>query len=203
VDVCSATAADLVADREHVLLDFDGPVCEVYPPNAARAVAQRLRAYLGRDLPAHIAASQDPLVLLRCAWLVSETAGQLIELELRTQELLAIRRATETPGTLDMVKTLVLRGHTVTIVSDISSDAVGAYLSRHEIGKYIHEISARHSFEQTPLMPDPFLINQAVYLLHATPNRCCLIGDSTTTVQAAHAADVPAIACVELTTVDM
>src|SRR5690242_16719897 len=99
-------------------------------------VADRLRTYLGHDLPAHIAASQDPFVVLRCAWSVSGTAGRLIEVELRKQELAAMPMAVATPGTLDVVKTLALCGHTVTLVSDISADAVGAYLASHEIGRY-------------------------------------------------------------------
>lgn len=194
VDDVSPAAADLVADREHVLLDFDGPVCAVFPSETVGVVADRLRTFLGRDLPAPIAASKDPFVLLRSAWLVSETAGRLIELELRKLELAAMRTAIETPGVLDVVKTLVLRGHTVTVVSDISSDAVGLYLALHEIGRYVHEISGRHDFEQTPLPPDPFLVTQALHLLHTTPNRCCLIGDSAAAIQAAAAARVPAIA---------
>lgn len=176
-----------------MLLGFDGPVCRVFPAPAGTVVADRLRAYLGAGVPKDVAATSDPLVVLRCAWLVSETAGRVMELELRQLELAAIGTAIETPGTLELVKTLALRGHTVTMISDYSADAVGAYLAKHEIGKYVHEVSARHSVEPTPLMPDPFLVTQAVYLLRATPSRCCLIGGSADVIQAGHAARVPVI----------
>lgn len=183
------SAADLVADREHVLLCFDGPVCVVFPPPADGVVAQRLRTFVSHGIPT----THDPFVVLRSAWTMSDTTGRLIELELRKHELAAVGTAPETPGTLDVVKTLALRGHTVTIVSDTSADAVVAYLARHELGRYVHEISARHSEEPTPLLPDPFLVTQAVHLLHTTPDRCCLIGDTVDVVTAARAAQVPVV----------
>lgn len=187
--MCSA-AAELVADREHVLLCFNGPVCAVFPPPLDSEVAQRLRTFASHGIPR----TNDPFVVLRSAWTVSDTTGRLIELELRKHELAAVATAVETPGTLDVVKTLALRGHTVTIISDNSADSVGAYLAKHEIGQYVHEISARHSEEPTPLLPDPFLITQAVHLLHTTPNRCCLIGDTVSAVKGARVARVPVVA---------
>lgn len=185
------TAADLVAKREHVLLAFDGPLCSVFP--AGSDIADRLRLYLGRGLPAEVAGTRDPLLVLAHAHAHSDTAGRLIELELRKHELAAVRTAVETPGALDVVRTLALRGHRVTVVSANSADAVGAYLAEHEVGRYVHEISARHGVEPTPLPPDPYLLLQALGLLDTTPDRTCLVAGSAADLQAAAAVGIPAI----------
>ncbi|HKN98093.1 MAG TPA: HAD family hydrolase [Pseudonocardiaceae bacterium] len=188
-----ASPTSLLAEREHVLLTFDGPVCSVYAGVGERVVADRLRAYLGPHLPETVATTADPFEVLAWARTLSATAGRLVELELRKQELAAMATAVQTPGVLDLVRDLALRGHTVTVVSNHSMDAVGAYLAGREIGRYVYEISARHSEEPTPLMPDPYLLTQAVLLLDTTPDRACLVAGSVMDVQAASAAGLPAI----------
>jgi beta-phosphoglucomutase-like phosphatase (HAD superfamily) len=188
-----ASDASLLAEREHVLLMFNGPVCSVYAGVPDRVIAGRLRAYLGPDLPDAVANTANPFEVLVWARTRSETAGRLVELELRKQELAAVRTAVATPGALDLVRDLALRGHTVTVVSNHSIDAVGAYLAGSEIGRFVYEISARHSVETTPLMPDPYLLTQAVLLLDTTPDRACVVAGSAVDVQAATAAGLPVV----------
>lgn len=189
-----ASPASLFAEREHVLLMFNGPLCSVYAGVGERVVADRLRAYLGPHLPDAVAATDNPFDVLVWARTQSETAGQLVELELRKQELAAVATAAETPGALDLVRELALRGHKLSVVSNHSVDAVVAYLAGSELGRYVYEISARHSVESTPLTPDPFLLTQAVLLLDTKPERACLVAGSVADVQAASAAGLPAIA---------
>lgn len=184
------TVADLVAEREHVLFTFDGPVCSVFPYGSD--VADRLRRYLGR-LPPAVATTTDPFRVLSWARAHSDTAGRLIELELRKHELTAVRSAVETPGVLDLVRTLALWGHTVTVVSNTSSDAVTTYLAGHEVGRYVREVSARHSVELTPLTPHPYLLLQALGLLDTTTDRTCLIAAGPADLQAAAAIGMPAV----------
>jgi phosphoglycolate phosphatase-like HAD superfamily hydrolase len=184
--------ASLLAEREHVLLMFNGPVCSVFAGVGDRVVADRLRAYLDPHLPDGVAA--DPFEVLTWARTRSDTTGRLVELELRKQELAAVATAVETPGALDLVRDLALRGHKVTVVSNHSADAVVTYLAGHELGRYVYEISARHSVETTPLTPDPYLLTQAILLLDTTPDRACLVAGSVADVQAAQAAGLPAIA---------
>ncbi|HEY0805278.1 MAG TPA: HAD hydrolase-like protein [Pseudonocardiaceae bacterium] len=187
-------AAELLADREHVLFDFDGSVCALFGGTSDGVVASRLRVFLGADLPAEIAATDDPFDVLRYARTCSTTTRQLVERELRHQELAAIDTATETPGIRDVLQSLTITGHILTIVTNNAADAVGAYLGRHEFGRHVAEVSGRHSEEWTPLKPDPFLVRQAMWFLDTTPDRCCMIGDSVTDIQAGHALGVPVIA---------
>jgi phosphoglycolate phosphatase-like HAD superfamily hydrolase len=186
----NSTAADLLADREHVLLAFNGAVCEI----TDLEVSDRLRAYLHADLPAELAATRNPFDVLRYARKQSGTTAVLVERELRARELAAIRTATATPGALETVRALAIAGHTITIVSNTSADAVRAYLARHELGRYVFEVSARNTEDPTPLKPDPFLLSQAMRVLGTTPSRCCMIGTSVDDIQAAQAAAVPVVA---------
>lgn len=188
------TPAEILADREHVLLDFDGPVCAVFSGISDQEVADHLRSLLHGDLPADIASSRDPFDLLRYVRALPGSVGQVIEREFLEQELAAVAIAVETPGALEAVRALSVSGHTITIVSNNSTAAVRAYLSRHELGQYIHEVSARHPEQQTPLKPDPFLLRQAMLQLGTSPAACCMIGDSIADIEAAHALEVPVIA---------
>jgi phosphoglycolate phosphatase-like HAD superfamily hydrolase len=188
------TAAELLADREHVLFDFDGSVCALFAGITNGVVAARLRVFLGADLPAEIAATDDPFDVLRYAGTCSSTTRQLVERELRRQELAAVETAVETPGIRDVLQSLAITGHILTIVTNNAADAVGKYLARQGFGRRVAEVSGRHSEEPTPLKPDPFLVRQAMWFLDTTPDRCCMIGDSVTDIQAGHALGVPVVA---------
>jgi phosphoglycolate phosphatase-like HAD superfamily hydrolase len=184
------TAADLLADREHVLLAFDGAVCDITDLDAA----DRLRAYLQAELPTALAATRNPYDVLRYARMLSGTTAVLVERELRALELAAVTTAKPTPGALETVRALAIAGHTITIVGNTSADAVRAYLTRHELGRYVFEVSARNTEDSTPLEPDPFLLRQAMRVLGTTPSRCCMIGSSVDDIKAAQAARVPVVA---------
>lgn len=187
-------AADLLADREHVLFDFDGPVCALFAGVTDRVVADRLRVYLGPNVPTAVKDADDPFEVLRYARTRSDTTRQVVERELRRQELAAVASATETPGIADVLRALAITGHVSTIVSNNATDAVRAYLARHEFGRHVAEISGRHSDEPTPLKPDPFLVRQAMWFLDTTADRCCMVGDSVADIEAGHALGVPVVA---------
>jgi phosphoglycolate phosphatase-like HAD superfamily hydrolase len=186
----NGAAADLLTDREHVLLAFTGAICEITDLD----VTDRLRAYLQPELPVALAITRNPFDVLRYARQQSGTTAVLVERELRSRELAAVTTATATPGALETVRALAIAGHTITIVSNISADAVRAYLARHELGQYVFEVSARNTEDPTPLKPDPFLLRQAMRVLGTTPGRCCMVGSSVDDIRAAQAADVPVIA---------
>jgi HAD superfamily hydrolase (TIGR01662 family) len=177
-----------------MLLDFDGPVCSVFAGISDRAVADHLRSFIKRAIPADVANSSDPFDVLQYARSLNGSTARLIESEFRNQEVAAVAVARETNGTLDAVKTIHTLGYTITIVSNNSVDAVNSYLHNHELGLYVTSVSARNSELQSPLKPDPFLILQAIRSLDTTPSLCFMVGDSVADIDAAHAAGVPVIA---------
>ena len=190
----ATSVAGLLADRQHVLVGFDGPVCSVFSPRARRAAADRLRVWLGTDLSPELLAADDPFTVLRHGRSRHGTTAYLMDREFRIQELAAVATATATPGALDAVRALTVSGHTVTVVANNSFDAVSTYLAHHEIGRHVHEVSARHTEQLTPLAPDPFLLDQAMKALDTTADGCCVVGESIDDIEAARAAGIPMIA---------
>jgi hypothetical protein len=60
--------AELLAQRDHVLLDFDGPVCELFGGALSdRNVVDRLKPLLGTVPPSDVVAADDPFDILRSA----------------------------------------------------------------------------------------------------------------------------------------
>jgi HAD superfamily hydrolase (TIGR01662 family) len=186
--------ANVLAEHEHILLDFDGPVCSVFAGLSDRTVANHLRERLDPNLPQDVAEADDPFVVLRYARHLGGSAAATIEREFRDQELAAVTSARETPGSADAIQTLVTKGHTVTIVSNNSVDAISRYLREHKLDRLITRISARQLTHATPLKPNPFLLVQAIEHLGTAAVHCCMIGDSVADIDAAKSIGAAVIA---------
>ncbi|GAB1512011.1 hypothetical protein JCM33774_40530 [Actinophytocola sp. KF-1] len=76
------------------------------------------------------------------------------------------------------------------MVSNNSCVAVETYLDIHDLRAFIDVVSARASADVTLLKPSPFLVAEAIGRLDVAASQSVLVGESTTDVQAAHAASV-------------
>jgi HAD superfamily hydrolase (TIGR01662 family) len=188
------TAAELVAQRRHVLLDFDGPVCAVFGVLTDKAVADRLRTLLPDQLPSHVATASDPFEVLRYAANLSADLAAEVEAEFHQQECRAVVNAPVTPGALDVIRALDAGGHQILIVSNNSKEAVRRFLHLRGLAPVVTAISARRDADPAHLKPAPYLLFQAMRQAAATPDRCIMVGDSTSDIEAAHAAAMPVIA---------
>lgn len=183
----------LIAEKEHVLLGFDGVICSVFDRRAAREVADHLRFLTGPRLPEDVAASGDPFDVLRYALGHGQTMAETVELELRRWELAALRQTAPWPDVVAALRGLRQAGHTVTIVSNTSMDAVDAHLGRHGLARYVDEVIGRNSGELTPLKPDPFLVRQAVMSLSVRAETCVMVVTKSRDAQAARAAGIEVV----------
>ncbi|WP_370946486.1 HAD family hydrolase [Amycolatopsis sp. cg5] len=183
---------DLLAARDHVFLDFDGPVCTLFSALPASEAADRLKALLSPGLPDDIAASADPFEILAFAASCGPSAASVVERQLKRLELEAVSQAT--PGALDVIHDLARDGYTLTIVSNNSVDAVRAFLVMHDLAQAVRRISARVDGDVSKLKPSPFLIEQAIRGLGTSPSRCLMVGDSVADIEAARAAGVAVVA---------
>jgi HAD superfamily hydrolase (TIGR01662 family) len=189
------TSTEAPAQRyRHVFLDFDGPVCTVFGDVPATEVAQRLWSSLGvrGDVPA--VAKSDPVALLRVVAEDERLDLVAAEQHLRELETAAVTTAPVTPGLHDALDAFARHGQTVTIVSNNSSQAVRAFLGTHSLDSYITAVASREQSDPSLLKPSPFLLQLAMEKLDATPPECVMVGDSTTDLQAAQAAEVDVIA---------
>jgi beta-phosphoglucomutase-like phosphatase (HAD superfamily) len=176
---------ELLAERDHVLLDFDGPVCAEFGGQLSdREAAIRLHPCSARPLPLR---SPARTTRSKCSAMppCGPATAKVVE---------AIASAPETPGAAQTMRDLHRAGFTLTIASNSSIDALRAFLQLHDLAQYVRGISARTGPDPALLKPSPFLVEQAIRSLGTSSERCVLVGDSATEIEAAHAADTAAIA---------
>jgi HAD superfamily hydrolase (TIGR01662 family) len=85
-------------------------------------------------------------------------------------------------------------GHTVTIVSNNSEQAIHAFIEGHALAEQIDGVVGRTRARAQDLKPEPYLLDRALEQLGAKPADAVLVGDSITDIQAARAAGTAAIA---------
>jgi phosphoglycolate phosphatase len=179
-----------------LLLDFDGPVCDIFAGHPAPAVAEQLHTLItsqGIRLPADIAHCADPIEVFIYSATIGPDLAAKVEAEMADQEVAAVPTARPAPYVHDVVISARESGRTVAVVSNNSERAVRAYLTQHGLDDRIDYIAARTSPDPALLKPDPHLLHQALTELAATPDQCVLVGDQTTDMQAAHVTGIDSI----------
>ncbi|MFC9253584.1 HAD family hydrolase [Amycolatopsis thailandensis] len=187
-------AKELLREKDHVFLDFDGPVCDVFARFPAREVADRLKRLVEPDLPAEVRASADPFDVLRFAASCGPNAAYVVERQLGRLEGEAVAQVSPAPGVVEVLREWSAQGFTVTIVSNNSVDAVRSFLGLHELAEDVRRISARTTSDPARLKPHPALLDAAVKALGTSPRQCVMVGDSAADVLAARAAGVASVA---------
>lgn len=188
------TPAELILERDYILLDFDGPVCAVFGKLSKRTVADRLKPLLGSELSDDVADTDDPFAVLRYAGMVGPTTAAAVERQLRRLEAEAVTTAPPTPGAAGAIRGLAASGCKIAIVSNNSTSAVRTYLTMHDLVGAVRSISARDHADPSLLKPSPYLLREAIEALGTTPEHCVMVGDSIGDIEAAHAVPLPVIA---------
>jgi phosphoglycolate phosphatase len=187
----------LIARTRCLLIDFDGPVCDLYAGLTGATVAAHLRKIITghgiTKIPPDIASSHDPIAVFDYAASISPEIGALIEIEMTDRETAATATARPVPFVHDVIISARNTGRAVAIVSNNSDAAVCAYLAQHGLMDRIDYISARTTANPALLKPSPHLLTQAITALNAHPAGCAIIGDSVTAIQAARAAGIASI----------
>ncbi len=190
------TAAKLLARTRYILLDFDGPVCDIFAGLPDATVAARLRKLIsghGVQIPDEIARTPDPIEVFTYSANISTALATMTEAEMAEQELAAVATARPAPYVHDVVTSCRDSGRPVAVVSNNAERAVRSYLALHGLDDRIDLIAARTSPDPALLKPSPHFISQAITGLRAQPGECVLIGDSTTDIQAANRAGIASI----------
>ncbi|GAA2814430.1 HAD-IA family hydrolase [Saccharopolyspora taberi] len=184
--------AQILRNSDAVLLDFDGPVCSVFGGFPDHEVADELRGLFRGELPEAVGESRDPFDVLRYA-AGAGTVATTVEQHLRDLEVRAVKVASPTPGTAQVLETLHDFGIPVFVVSNNSAAAVSAYFEAHGMAGLIAGVSARTGPEVDQLKPKPYLLKRAIEALETAPGRCVMIGDSETDLEASRHAGTLAI----------
>jgi phosphoglycolate phosphatase len=187
-----------ILDRARCLLiDFDGPICDIYAGITDATVADHLRKVITGQgitgMPAAITSSHDPIAVFDYAATLSPELGALAETEMAGQEVAAVATPRPVPYVHEVITSARDSGRLIAIVSNNSDRAVRAYLDQHGLADRIDLISARTSPDPALLKPSPHLLTQAITGLNAEPAECVIIGDSITDIQAARLAGIASI----------
>ncbi|PPJ07739.1 hypothetical protein C5E44_29400 [Nocardia nova] len=186
--------AAVLASKNLLLLDFDGPICSVFSGLSNREAARRLARQLDDHVPRELLDTDDPFDVLHFATSIDAEVGQRIEHEFAEIEVEAIATAAPTPGATDVIGQASVSGYTVAIVSNNSVAAIDAYLTQHHLKPCVQGVFARTSFDVSKLKPSPYLLDVALASLGATRKQAVFVGDSTTDLEAARSAAISSIA---------
>ena len=128
------SAAQLITESAGLLLDFDGPVCDVYAGSSPARIASEVSARFGLGID-----TDDPLDLIAHALI---TGGPVDDIHqaLTETELEAVRSATETPGIRDLLESY--QGP-IAIVSNNAGEAIDAWLAAAELRSFVHVVTGR------------------------------------------------------------
>lgn len=186
----------LMAKTHCLLLDFDGPICDIFAGLTAPTVATSLRAALeeaGATLSPEACATDDPLEVFRFSASLSSDLNALALITLTELEVKAAGTARLTSGAADLMRRAHATGLSVAIVSNNSISAVRAFLDREDLGGLVEYVSARSAADPSLLKPNPYLLDQALMHFGAEPSSAALVGDSVTDIEASKLAGVVAI----------
>ncbi|MFC3997952.1 HAD family hydrolase [Nocardiopsis sediminis] len=178
------------------MLDFDGPVCSAFAGYPAPEVAEHLReqaAAAGVRIPARLATESDPMVVLRELFELASHLHEPAEAALTAAEVQSVATAEPTPGAVEFMRACVETGRPLAVVSNNSEEAVRAFMDKHALGSLVRDVIGRDKVSPRLMKPDPHSLRLALDALAAEPKGSVLVGDSTTDVEAAHAAGATAV----------
>lgn len=187
--------ADLVAECQALILDFDGPVCSVFYTQSSSSVAQKLREELFgigwsvEDVPD----TADPLALLRHVAGISIGDAQLLDSILVERELHASSGAPPTDGLQELLDRVANGGKLTAVASNNSAEAVRTWLAANEFDRMIRDVQGRDPNRLLRMKPDPWPLDNVISNLGLESARCVFVGDSLNDADAARAAGVPFI----------
>ncbi|MGH3928145.1 MAG: HAD family hydrolase [Pseudonocardiaceae bacterium] len=180
-----------------LLLDFDGPVCNVFAGLSAQTVVAQLCMVLTDcgygDPPVEIEKSDDPFQVLAYAASLGDAEARYVNAAFTAHEIEAIATAEPTPAAHDLIRAWSATGRPLAIVSNNSTIAIHAYLDLHNLRPHVTHVSARTSPDPVLLKPNPHLVIKTLTAFDVPAAAATFIGDSVTDIEAARAAHTMSI----------
>ncbi|MGN9814856.1 HAD family hydrolase [Streptomyces sp. SD11] len=183
-----------------VLLDFDGPVTDLFGDVSTAPVAREIKdavrgawGVLDPDVE-NCEDSHDLLRRLRDMFerssLVPRSRVALLQAEaiVTRHEHTAAQAAVPAPHVEELVDALKDLGMRLAIVSNNSDGPVWEYLKSLDLQSKFDAVLGRDPNELRRMKPDPDSVNRAVNCLELPASACLLLGDQLTDLEAAQAA---------------
>lgn len=177
-----------LAAYDAVILDFDGPMCNVFAGYPAAAIAKELRQLLIANgwEPEALPATSDPHQIVRLVHRQRPALAPRVEATLTVAEIAAVTTAIETPGLGNLLARLGTSQTPVAVASNNNAEAIGHWLNEHHYE--IEHVVGRDPDDASKMKPAPDVLIQAIGLVGAEPGRSVFVGDAITDAEAATAA---------------
>lgn len=179
------------------LLDFDGPVCDLFPHGSTSRIAEDARTPIlsaGIELPEELADTREHLKVLKYAGEHAPAVLEQVEQAAIAGELEAARHAPITPGVREFLKACARTDRPVVVVSNNAGAAIEDFLDRHDLAQLVVAVLGRPYARPDLMKPNPYRAHEAFRLLGRGAESCAMIGDETSDVAFARAAGMRAIA---------
>ncbi|MBG0854274.1 HAD-IA family hydrolase [Streptomyces spinoverrucosus] len=195
-----ARLTELLRGTRAVLLDFDGPVTDLFGDASTAPVADEIkdlaRAIWGALDPDVEACEDSHGILRRLRDMYdrpapaprSRTALDRAEAVVTRFEYEAVRSARPTQNIGELVDALVNLKLPLVIVSNNAEGPVWEFLKSVGLQSKFADVVGRDPHELLHMKPHPSSVNRALRHLRVPPPACLLVGDQITDLQAAHAA---------------
>jgi HAD superfamily hydrolase (TIGR01509 family) len=205
-----STAWALLTRGRCVLFDFDGPICDLFPEDSSRPLADELRLLVADSgltdlLTERERTDKDPHLVLRAIhrarWKADLRAlgakeGDLVSLVERLErrltrgELAAARIAEPPPSDAKaFIRGLPELGLRLAVVTNNSPLVAESYLKDHGLHGHFEFVHGRTT-DPDLMKPHPYVLKEALRSLRLAPEDAVMIGDTETDLQAAGRAGV-------------
>ncbi|WP_344111446.1 HAD-IA family hydrolase [Kribbella alba] len=181
---------------ENVLLDFDGPVADLFPSGSGTKIADETRTPIlraGVVIPEPLASTVEHLVVLEFAAEHAPEALESAEQAAVAGEIASARTAPVTPGAGDFLSACAAAGRRVGIISNNAAPAIEGFLELHGLRDQVEFILGRPFARPRLMKPDPTLAFEALRALRSRPDQCCMVGDAVTDIEFARHAGVRSV----------
>ena len=192
---------NVLANTGPVLLDFDGPVCAMYPGDLNRQACDTLRQQLrdaGVEILPGLASERDPLAILRHGASLGEPGlATALDRTLTAIEVQAAHAAPATRGSADFMRACAEAGRPVVIVSNNAQEAIQGYLDLNSLRHLVHAVIGREHGQPELMKPHPHSVTDALQILARLASECLMVGDSVTDIEVSHAIGLRSVAYVK------
>ncbi|MFF3375546.1 HAD family hydrolase [Streptomyces sp. NPDC002680] len=197
----------LLRDTHAVLIDFDGPVCDLFGGRSTASIADEVKAraeqaWPGTGLDPDVRDCADSHGILRELAAMADRHAPALDGPLDWADAIvekyeyaavrsALHSARETVGASELVETLHAREKPLAIVSNNAEGPVREYLRHIGLLRRFEAICGRDPHDPRLMKPHPDSIRRALRLLgDPKPKQVLLIGDQLTDLTAAERAGV-------------
>jgi len=191
----------VLAETGPVLLDFDGPVCAMYPGDLNRRACDALRQQLresGVEVSPQLAGERDPLAILRHVGAVDEPSLAIaLDKTLTAIESDAAHVAPGTKGAADFMQACREAERPIVIVSNNAAEAIHTYLDLRTLGHLVHAVIGRAHGRPELMKPHPRAVTEALQILARPAWECLMVGDSVTDIEVSHTIGLRSVAYVK------